>query len=262
MQVIPAQRRARILEILRRAGTVSVQRLAAELNTSASTVRRDLDYLEAGKYLDRTYGGAQVTAKPAGTTFEPEFDIGQHTRVKEKTAIGKLAAGLLHSGASVFFDSGSTVMRAAEAVAASRLEITAVTNDLKIAAVLAGNQLIRTIVPGGTVRQDHYTLLGEPGLSFTQSLQLDVALMGVHSLAGGVLSDSSIEVVNMKRSILNVSRERIVLVDSTKFSNDPSFVSVGPLADMDVLVTDDGIDAQIRGELEASTTKVYVAAVE
>lgn len=257
--MIPAQRRARILEIIQCEGTVSIPHLAEALEASPSTVRRDLEYLAEGRYIERTYGGAQATAGPSRSTFEPEVDIGRHTREREKAAIGRVAAALVGGGSSVFFDSSSTVLEAARALARARVELTAITNDLTIASELARVPTIRTIVPGGTVRPQSFTLLGDPGVAFLDDVHVDLAFVGAHSLADGVLSDSGIGIVRTKRAALRCSSRRVVLADASKFAASRSFMTIASWEDVDELVTDDGVtDDDARVVADAGVT-VHVA---
>lgn len=83
---------------------------------------------------------------------------------------------------SVIFDSSSTVYEAAYQVVEKGLKLTAVTNDIRIAELLAGSPLIHLLVSGGSLRPGSYTLVGEPGTSFLQRLHVDVALMGIHAI--------------------------------------------------------------------------------
>lgn len=260
--MIPAQRRARILEVVQRRGVASIAELARSLETSASTVRRDLDYLADNRYLERTYGGAQVAAQPVGTTFEPEYDIGRHTHERAKLAIGRVAAQLVPTGASVLFDSSSTVLEAARALVAAKREITAITNDLNIAMHLSRGTEIRTIVPGGTVRSHSFTLLGGPGTELIERMHVDIALMGAHSLADGVLSDSSLEVVRSKQAMLRASDRCFVLADASKFEARRSFMTIAPLSDVQVLVSDDGLGTEWMRAVEEAGVSLRVAQVD
>ncbi len=261
-RMIPAQRRAKILELLQRHGAMSMHELASALASSASTIRRDLDYLAENHGVERTHGGAHRPGHLLGTTFEPDYEIGRHTREQQKLAIGRAAADLIHDGASVFFDSSTTVLEVAKALTARGTEITAITNDLNIALHLAQAASVRIIVPGGTVRLRSYTLFGDPGHTFLASLHVDVALLGIHSLADGLLSDSSVEIAQSKRATLNASRRSFLLADASKFSAPRSFLTVAPLAAIDVLVTDDGItDDERRAVVEAGVT-LHVARVD
>jgi DeoR family transcriptional regulator, aga operon transcriptional repressor len=260
--VIPAQRRAKILELVQAHGAVSVQELARTLGTSASTVHRDLDFLSEKRYVERTRGGAQRAGHVGGSTFEPDYEIGRHTREREKASIGRAAAELVPAGASVYFDSSTTVLEAARALVARRAEITAVTNDVGIALHLATCDSIRTIVAGGTVRARSFTLFGEPGTTFLAGMHVDLALMGVHSLADGVLSDTSLEIVQGKRAILAAADRCVLLADSSKFAAARSFLAIAPLASVSALVTDDGLsDADQQRVLEAGV-QLSVAQVD
>ncbi len=260
--MIPAQRRAKILELVDEQGAVSVQDLARALQTSPSTVHRDLDYLSENRYLERTRGGAHRAGNLLGTTFEPDYEIGRHTREREKAAIGRAAADLVPHGASVFFDSSTTVLEAARSVVSSRREITAITNDLAIATLLAPCESIRTIVPGGTLRPRSFTLFGEPGTDLLAGMHVDVAFLGIHSLADGVLSDTGLEIMKGKRAVLAASERCVLLADSSKFAARRSFLTLASLAEVDTLVTDGGISADDERRVREAGVSLHVAKVD
>ena len=58
--LLPAERRARVLELLRRQGTMRASELAAELDVSTITVRRDIALLAAEGLVRRLRGGATL----------------------------------------------------------------------------------------------------------------------------------------------------------------------------------------------------------
>jgi DeoR family transcriptional regulator of aga operon len=243
-ELIPAQRRALILDLMQDGKGASIAALAARLDASASTVRRDLDYLTERGYLERSHGGAMLKGgRP--TTFEPQYEIGSLTQHAEKRTIGAAAAELIQPNQSVIFDSSSTVLEAALAVARRGIAITAVTNDLKIASALATYPAIRVIVPGGTLRPESFTLLGEPGAAMLAGLHVDVALIGIQALAGLRLADSSIEIADMKRRMIAAARTRVLLADSSKFRQ-ASFCEVCGLAQIQRLISDERLAAAER----------------
>jgi DeoR family transcriptional regulator, aga operon transcriptional repressor len=260
--VIPAQRRAKILELVQEQGAVSVQELSRVLDISTSTVHRDLDYLSENRYVERTRGGAHRAGHLLSTTFEPDYEIGRHTREREKAAIGRAAVELIPHGASVFLDSSTTVLEAARSLVASRRPMTAITNDLGIAMVLAQCEPIRTIVPGGTVRPRSFTLYGEPGTDLLAGMHVDVALMGIHSLADGDLSDTGLEIMKSKRAVLAACERCVLLADSSKFSARRSFLTIASLADVDALVTDDGITVDDEQGVRDAGVSLHVAKVD
>ena len=83
--MIAAQRRAQILEHMRREGGDSIIALAGNIGVSPSTIRRDLDFLMRGGYIVRSHGGAIIN-QPLRTTFEPQREIGAHVAHAAKAA--------------------------------------------------------------------------------------------------------------------------------------------------------------------------------
>lgn len=162
VDMVPAKRRALILEHLRINGAAGIQELADTIGGSQSTVRRDLEHLVEKGYLERTHGGAHLL-QPMRATFEREMTVNAALQHAEKVAIGREAAERLSAGDSVIFDSSSTVMEAVRAAAERDLPLTVVTNSLQIADFAADIKSWRTILPGGTVRPGHRHLAGEPG---------------------------------------------------------------------------------------------------
>lgn len=244
------QRQALILDHVRQHGAASIHDLAAVIGTSVSTIRRDLDRLEQRRALVRAHGGAVMPAEPSAT-FEPAPEFAAQLARAEKRLIGAAAAEMLEPGESVIFDSGSTVRWAAQAVVARAIPLTAVTNDLGIAQVLAQSETIRVIVSGGTVRYGSLSLTGNPGRDFLADLHADTLLLGTHTISSAAITDTSVEIAAMKRTMIRAARRVILLTDSTKFRL-PAFCTICGLGEIDVLVTDDRADA---GELDAARTQ-------
>ena len=117
--MIAAQRRALILEHLRRYGADSIMALAQTIGVSPSTIRRDLDYPDRERHIVRSHGGA-ILSERLHTTFEPQREIDAQIAHAAKAAIGARAAELLETGQSVIFDSSSTVLEAAKVVVSAQ----------------------------------------------------------------------------------------------------------------------------------------------
>lgn len=242
---IPAQRRTEIRELLSRRGAASISEISAALGVSSSTVRRDLDALDRAGAVRRSHGGA-VTAER--TTFEFRFEDRRRHNPREKKRIGEYAVTLLEAGQSVIFDSSSTVLEAAEALGRLKTKVTAVTNDVGVASVLAETPGASVVVPGGEIRDDSFTLLGPYTQTFLNGLHVDVALMGIHAITGEVLSESSLDVVEAKRAMMRAARRVVLLADHSKFRS-PAFFEVARLDEVHDLVTDTGAP---REALEAA----------
>ncbi|MET7466138.1 DeoR family transcriptional regulator, partial [Nonomuraea sp. NPDC005501] len=64
VELLPDERRAQVVELLRRRGVVRVNELAAELDVSVITVRRDIALLSSQGLVRRVRGGAVLHDGP------------------------------------------------------------------------------------------------------------------------------------------------------------------------------------------------------
>jgi DeoR/GlpR family transcriptional regulator of sugar metabolism len=256
VELVPAKRRALILEHLRAHGPASIHQLAEVIGGSQSTVRRDLEHLTEAGYLERTHGGA-LLIPPARAAFEGEFSLQQAMCRTQKQAIGLAAAERLSARQSVICDSSSTVLEAVRAVSRRTLPLTIVTNSLEIALESAGIPNWRVIVPGGTVRPASTMLAGGTGEAFFANIHADVFLVGALAVTGTVLTDATLEVAALKRAMMRAAQRRILLVDSSKF-RPPCFSAFGDLAEIDEVITDAGIAPEHLEALRATDVTVTV----
>lgn len=257
--LVPAKRRALILEHLRASGPASIQELAEVIGGSLSTARRDLEHLTEAGYLERTHGGA-LLIPPARAAFEGEFSLQQAMCRAQKQAIGIEAAERLSSRQSVILDSSSTVLEAVRGVARRSLPLTVVTNSLEIALVAVGVPDWRVIVPGGTARPGSTMLAGTTGEEFFANIHADVFLVGALAVTGTLLTDATLEVAALKRAMMRSAQRRILLVDSSKF-RPPCFSAFGDLSEIDEIITDSGIAPEHLDALAAEDVKVTVVPV-
>jgi len=258
--MLPALRRARIIELLRQNGGMGLKDMSRALGASVSTLRRDVDYLCEQGHLERTHGGAVLKAGlRAGAELERE--IASELDSGAKRAIGLCAAELIQPGQTVIIDSGTTTAAAARIARDRHVSFTAITNDLAIGAILASGPHIRVQVTGGTIRPGTSTLLGADALHSVSRLRADLAFVGAHALSEQELSDTSIELAELKRVIIAAADRPVLLADSSKmFSH--AFCSFARVSDLDHLITDSRITpAQIEA-LTARGARVRVAAAE
>jgi DeoR family transcriptional regulator of aga operon len=160
-------------------------------------------------------------------------------------------------GEAVIFDSSSTVMEAARAVARRNLPLTAVTNDLASGQVLAGSDRIRVVMLGGTIRPGSLTVMGEPVQNFLKTLNANVALIGIHAVSGGYLSETTLEIASMKRAMITAAQRVILLADATKLSHS-AFCRVCEVTAVNVLITDSRADPADLNQFRDAGVEVHV----
>lgn len=245
--MLPAMRRARIIELVRKDGMASLKDMADSLAVSLSTLRRDVDFLCESGHLERTHGGAVLNVNRQGS-FEPAPEIASALESAAKRAIGQRAAELIQPGQTVIFDSGTTTAAAARSASDRGIAFTAFTNDLAIAGLLSANSAIKVYVAGGNVRTGSTTLLGSGALQSILRLRADIAFIGTHAMTAADLSDTSIELAEIKRTILMAANFVVLLADSSKiFSR--AFCTFGHTSDIGLLVTDARITPQAETDL-------------
>lgn len=258
--LIPAQRQAMILEILQTDGAASVQQFADAIGASVATVRRDLETLESKGFLERTFGGASLRAR-ALVQLEPGHAVSAHIHHDEKVTIGNAAAARIEPHQCVIFDSSSTVYEAARSVLERGIPITAITNDILIAQLLANSSAVTVLTVGGRVRTGSMTLFGPPGEEFLAGVKADIALIGVHAFTLDGPSEVAIEITRIKQLMAGAARSVRVLADHTKFGEASAFRICG-IDKIDELITDAKADPDVCAALRACGLSVTLALSE
>ena len=128
--MIAEERKALLMNRLREDGYVQVADLAAELNLTPVTIRRDLILLEEEGLCIRKRGGAVRSTQ--GVTAEIPYDIKKNRNIAEKNRIASAAISLVENGDTILLDAGSTIYSLA-CLLHTRERLTVVTYDLNIA---------------------------------------------------------------------------------------------------------------------------------
>jgi DeoR/GlpR family transcriptional regulator of sugar metabolism len=90
-------------------------------------------------------------------------------------------------------------------------------------------------------------------------IRVDKAILGVSAIDPAYgLSTASHAEAQVKKLVANAAKTRIALADHSKFGNQ-SFAFVGPVNNLDILVTDPGTKAEYIGDLREAGVKVLVA---
>lgn len=105
-EMLPAERRQRLIEWFESNIAGSSQDLARMFNTSMSTIRRDPDLLASEGVVRRTHGGAVRIRRRA--TYEPSTDLARRTAIEEKRAIVREAVRFVEPEQSILIDTGAT----------------------------------------------------------------------------------------------------------------------------------------------------------
>ena len=111
--MLTEERFHKILGVLNEKKAVTVNELVALLNTSESTIRRDLNALANLGKLNKVHGGAVVIDKNL-TTEEKDVKTKHDLNREDKISIAKFSASLVEKGDFVYIDAGTTTEILAE----------------------------------------------------------------------------------------------------------------------------------------------------
>jgi DeoR/GlpR family transcriptional regulator of sugar metabolism len=254
--MLAAERRLRIKEILGTQRAVTASELARLLSVANTTVRRDLGALEQEGFLVRSHGGA--VSRASSTTFQPSYESLLRTNRAEKEAIAQEAAKLILDGDTVFLEGSTTVFELARRLQ-RRTRLTVVTNSPAALWQLQHSPGISVTSTGGDLRQDSLYLCGVWTRRVLSEIRLDKAVLGVTAIDPlyGMSSASHAE-AEVKQLLIKAARQRIALADHTKFGKQ-SYAFVGPVTDIDILVTDAGVDGTYVQQLQEKGVQVVIA---
>lgn len=253
--MLPDQRRKKLLEVLNLAGAADVAQLAATLEVSPATVRRDLQYLEEHGFLRRTHGGAVLPFE--STAFYPHHESKLQQNQAEKLAVVRAAAGRVSNGDVVVLDSGTTTLLLARELRAKR-DLTVVTSDLKIALELTDVPGFEVICVGGTVRPRSYNTFGPFAEQMLRELHANHAFLGADGidLVAGV-TNATVTEVPVKRLMMRCGLAVTVVADHAKFGR-VGLAKVADLTDFAEIITGPGLPAETIRRYRAAGARLTI----
>lgn len=249
------ERQQAILDLARAEGRVDVLGLATRFDVTPETIRRDLTVLEGSRLLRRTHGGAVPIER---LDFEPRLADRENRLVEEKRRIALAALNELPDEGSILLDAGTTTAALARLIPADR-ELTVVTNGLTVAVALLDHPKVTVHVVGGRVRGRTMATVDDWAKRCLGGIFVDLAFLGTNgvSVARGLTTPDLAEAA-VKAAMIASARRTVVLADHTKFHTD-HFARFGDLADVNVLITDSAVDADLLAEVESAGPKVVQA---
>jgi len=220
--VLKTERKQLILEELQEHHVVSLEKLVSLLETSESTVRRDLDELEAENKLRRIHGGAEL---PHSLQQEESIQEKSVKNLQEKKLLAQKAASLIKEQDVIFIDAGTTTAFLIKEL--SNKDITVVTNSIHHAVQLVEKQ-ISTVMVGGSVKMTTDASIGGVALNQINQLHFDRAFIGMNGVDENYYTTPDMEEGAIKRAIIDNAKQTYVLVDASKVGQ-TCFAKVAPL---------------------------------
>ncbi|QNP68882.1 DeoR/GlpR transcriptional regulator [Streptomyces roseirectus] len=251
--LLAEQRRALILDEVRRRGGVRVNELTRRFSVSDMTIRRDLDALARQGVIEKVHGGAVPIVE--ASTHEPGFEAKSGLELTAKEDIARAAAALVAPGSAIALSGGTTTFALAHRLV-DVPNLTVVTNSVRVADVFhvaqrtAGpRQGASTVVLTGGVRTPSDSLVGPVADQAIAALHFDMLFLGVHGISAEAgLSTPNLAEAETNRRLVHSARRVVVVADHTKWGV-VGLSSFATLGQVDSLVTDSGLSSAARAEI-------------
>lgn len=232
--MLTEERHSLILKKIEEDSVVYLNDLVKLLDTSESTVRRDLTYLDKVGLLKKVHGGATALNEKNNNTKDFKVKFRQGINKEDKLRIAKYAAALIDDNDFVFIDSGTTTEQMVEFINAKGAIF--VTNGISIAKKLISKNLT-TFILGGQLKLDTEAIVGVEAINSLKKYNFTKGFFGTNGvdLLRG-FSTPDIREAMVKEEAIKRSKVSYVLTDKSKF-DEISSISFADIENSKIITT-------------------------
>ena len=248
------ERQKRIEVHLGKVEFASLDALSELVDTSISTVRRDLDILESQGILKRTHGGARLINSKSD---EFTFSTRDTHQLDEKEAIGKACAEFISANQTIIVDTGTTCFHVAKYLEAKTPHI--ITNSLPVANLFSSAGKMEVVVSGGVIYPKLGVLVGPLAVAAFGQVHADVAIMSCGGLTPEGITNSHGLLIEIQLAMMQAAGRVILCVDHTKFGRQ-SISRLCGLEAIDTIITNILPPVEMQAALEKAGVELIVAA--
>ncbi|OBX11326.1 DeoR family transcriptional regulator [Gallibacterium salpingitidis] len=245
-------RHSLILEVLNQKGKIQINELVKLLNVSVETVRRDLSFLSQQQLLYRTHGGAlSKKTDDIGSSFQRR----QKTNAEVKRIIAERVAEYIYEGVVIGLDASTTSWYVAQLI--PNIPCSVVTNSMHNITALVNKPNVKTIATGGVYSGKYDAFYGPLSEYLLSRLHIDI---GIFSCIGvddnGAIWESNELNVAIKRKMMDVSSQKFLLVDPSKFGKQ-NLVQLAEISQIDMLFTQGNIPERLLKYCDKNGVTVF-----
>lgn len=232
--MLAIERKNKILAILQEERRVVVSDLSELFKVTEETIRRDLEKLEKEGLAKKTYGGAIMNES---LNVDLPYTVRKKANVSNKQYIAEIISSMIEDGDHIMLDASSTAVYVAKHLK-NKKNITLITNSIEILLELSDVVGWKVLSTGGALKEGSLSLVGYQAEKMINTFHVDKAIIsckGVDLEKG--ITDSNEMDAHIKKLMFDSANVKILAVDNSKFDK-ISFMKIGDLADIDVIITD------------------------
>ncbi|GET74658.1 DeoR/GlpR family DNA-binding transcription regulator [Streptococcus dysgalactiae] len=207
---------------------VALEDLMQLLDSSESTVRRDLGELEQEGRLHRVHGGAELFHSLQEELSNQEKSV-KNSQIKQ--VLAQKASRFVYDNDVIFIDAGTTTEFLLPFLQGKN--VTVVTNSIHHATRLV-DLSIKTIIIGGYVKQTTDASIGSVALEQIRQMNFDKAFLGMNGVDEAYLTTPDMEEAVIKKAVIANAKVSYILVDGTKIGQ-VSFVKVAAIDQVTII---------------------------
>lgn len=229
--MIIEERHKRILEELNKNGIITLADLTVLLDSSESTIRRDLNSLHNDGKLKKVHGGA-VSIGENYSRSDYKVTIRKEINHDEKEKIAKAAANIIEEGDLIYIDAGTTTELLIDYL--TEKNITVVTNGIIHAKKLLDKN-IKTFILGGEIKWVTEAVVGVKAVQDIQAYNFSKGFFGANGVSesrGCTTPDPSEAMI--KSEAVKHCKESYILADDSKM-NEISFITFCNIEDITLI---------------------------
>jgi DeoR/GlpR family transcriptional regulator of sugar metabolism len=219
-----------IINRLKSNPSVKLGQLSEALEVSEDTIRRDIEGLARNGLLTKVRGGA-IPHSPNLHSFQERILVSEN----EKVIIAQKALSLIKPGDTVLLDGGTTTYALAGLL---DMPLTVITNNVPVAALLAGRKNMEVIITGGRILPDSQATAGAYAIGLLERSHVDIYFLGVCSLHHkiGITSLDYFE-CEVKRAMVDCSDRIVALTGHDKIGTSEAY-KICPIEQLDTIITE------------------------
>ena len=255
--MLKVNRKEKILEILSSKKDIRINDLCRILDVSIATIHRDLDELDREGRIKKVFGGVILNNSD---DFEIINKVRLNTNVDLKKRVSSKALELVENDDCLFIDNSTTCYYFAKALSESEFKnLVIVTNSYLIPGLFIKNENIQVVCTGGLLIKDMNSFAGPCAITAINEFNGNKFFFSVAAISlNGDLSDIyDIDLVTVKREMFKRSKEKVCLVDSSKF-NKVGQSKIFNISQIDKIITDSNCDKDKREEISMSGVKLII----
>jgi len=252
--MLPAERQNQIMTHIKQNGSVRTKDIAAELEVTDETIRKDFELLEQKGLILRSHGGA---IPPKRALRELSMTERQLINQEAKNAIAKAAAKRIQPNETVFIDASSTALTITRHL--PDFPLTVVSNSIEVISALAGAEQIDIVCTGGLFDARSRSFIGlvaERALERYNIHRMFFSGNGLDLKRG--VSERNSRQAAFKERVISAAEDVCFLADDSKIGQCSAFFFAA-CADLTSLVTTKKADSAILETLRGLKVETVIA---